>query len=467
MGLGVVGMPFRWLHVVLLLTKSEFTRLVRAPSTLYFFLATAVFFGFAYWLTSTWRIVHFLDFAYVTLPVFFLAVGSALISKERESGFSAILFTYPIDNVQHYVSKSLSVQLLGGLYLIVLSPFDVLIIYFGGSGWVGEILARVLWTLLTTFFVGGLGLFISLSLGRKATLPSVSLGFVTAMMLVWLPFLVFQYLGSFDPSLIPTVLSLLHVSPVMGAMDVFRTHGLDLLDPLLPIAVSGFLSASMFLVGVLVYTKFQSAEGWEAPSRVRIGIPALVVVLLVATPLAIHFTYDYPSPSQSGTVDLGNVQLIMGGIRPTSRTPPPLQTTFSALLTIRVFNDGSEPVTIEMLILRWTSEFFEFNVTTSRLGPIEVAPSEGQELLLIEVPLRVTAVRAVALGTSEFGPFTPIIIELRGQAQGKEFAYTYQDNDLRVAGKSYNRDLAWGVVAILAGSAFCVRASGRFWRRRT
>lgn len=440
--------------------------MVRAPSSLYFFLGTIGLLGFIYWLTCVWAVALFVDFAYVTLPVFFLAIGSTLISRERESGFSGILFTHPIDSSQHYAAKLLSLELLAGLYLLALVPFDLQIVYFGGPGWIGEILLRVGWTLLTAFFVGALGLLISASLGRRATLPSVSLGFAAAMILVFGPFLFVQYLSALDPSVVPSVLALLHVSPVMGAMDLFHSYGLVLTEPLLVPLVTGSLAVFLALAGFLVYARFQSPEGWEAPAGVRVGIPVLVLAVLIVTPLAVPFAYENPEASGgSNSVPFGDLLLYIGGFSP-GAVGVRVGDTFDALLNISLSNSWSAPVTVDRLGLSWRSDYFEFNVSTAELGPFGVPPVALGEEVHIAVLVRVTALRVAALGSSEYLGFTPIVIGIQGEAQGATLTYQYDDLSLHAVGPDYNRDVAWLVVGFLALAALGLRSLGRVRRRK-
>ena len=457
-----------WFHGLLWLTRADFNRMVRAPSSLYFFLGTIGFLGFIYWFTSTWAVSLFLDFVYVTLPILFLAIASTLISRERESGFSGILFTHPLGSGQYYAAKLLSLQLLTGLYLVALAPFDVLIVSFGGPGWVDEILARIGWTLLTTLFVGALGLLISASLGRRATLPSVSLGFAIALMLVFGPFLLIQYLGALDPSTVPRALALLHVSPAMGAMDIFHSHGLELSLPFLPVLVTGFLTAFLVLAGFLVFTRFQSPEGWEAPPYVRVGISVLVLVVLIATPLAVPFAYDRPEePGGSNTFVFGEILVNIGGFTVVSETLR-VGDTLDTSLNISVSNGGSLPVTMERLDLRWRSEHFEFNTSAADLGPFEVPPIAGGGNVNFTVPVRVTAVQVAVLGGSPlWSAVTPVVIEIHGEMQGTGFTYVYRTVSLQAVGLDYNRDTAWVVIGVLAAAALGLRAVGRLGRRRT
>jgi ABC-type transport system involved in multi-copper enzyme maturation permease subunit len=461
-------MTLGWFRGLLWLTRAEFSRIVRAPAGLYFFVGAIAFLGLFYWFLATYRVAYFLDLAYATLPVFFLAIGSTLISKERESGFMGILFTHPIESSQHYFAKILSIELLAGLYLAALVPFDVLIVYFAGPGWVTRILARAGWTLLTTFFVGSLALFISTALGRRATLPSVSLGFVVAMVLVWSPFLVLQYLGTFDPSIVPRILALLRISPTMGAMDLFRSEGLLLSQPMLPILVTGVLTVFLTLVGLLVYTRLQGPEGWEVPRRVRIAVSTLVLVVLVATPLAAPFVYETPLEWGGGnTTTFGDLLFHIGSLRPTAGEPR-VGTSFDALLRISAQNGGPTAVTLNRFDLSWRSEYFDFNVTSVELGPATVPPVSTNQSLEMTIPIRMTALFTAALGTGQFfASPTPVLIELRAESQGSVFTWRSADQSLRPQGPEYNRDIAWLLVASLSMGALGLRAIARVRRRKT
>lgn len=439
------------------LTWSEFLRMLRAPSSLYFFLGVLGFLGFIFWLTSTWQVSLFVDFAYLIIPLFFVPLAATLISGERESGFAGVLFTHPISMAQYYVAKFLALLLVAGLYLLVLIPFDLLIITYAGPGWAVEILRHVGWTLIAASFATALGLLISTALGRRATLPSISLGFAMALLLVFGPFLTVQYLGAFDPSTVNTVLALMHVSPLMSAMDAFGSHGLVMAQPLYPLLLSIFLAVFLLLAGLTIYRRLQSPEGWEAHMAVRVGTLAVVVAVLVVVPLVPPYDYTTPEVSGSNCVEFGTLFYCSGISGPDDPDLYLVGTEVEGLVRLSIDNDGPEPILIQAVSVHWESQYLAFNATSVQFTSVMVPSQDG---IRLTVPVRITILRSQTLGPSFFD-YVPILIELEADGQSHR-----QRESFSAVGPEYNRDTAWLVVAFLVGVAAAGRAIGLVRRRR-
>ncbi len=447
------------------LTWAEFLLLLKSPSSLYFVLGLVGFLGFVFWLMSTYFVAYFVDFAYLILPLFLLAPASTSISRDRESGFASILFTNPVSPWRHYVAKFLALNLIAGIYLLILVPFDLLIVTFAGLGWFEEILWRVLWMLIATSFVSGLGLLISASFGRRATLPSVFLGFATAMLLIFAPFLVIQYMGALDPDTISTTLALLHASPLMGAMDSFKSHGMVVAEPLLPVLLSLSLAVFLLLVGALVYSRFQSPEGWEVSPRIRLAILGIVVVVLLLSPLVPQYDYVRPQPSGSTCLLPVTPGYCIGMSVSSDGQFKSIQvdSVKEGEVGIKLVNYGPVPFVVENLSLRWRSEYFHFNVTSITFTSIVVPPSPGEQsigVIRLHVPVLIKALRSSALSSSVFASVTPVIFEL--DANGDHFLK--EDQNLHAVGREFNRDITWVVVLGLAMTAIGLRAFGRLRR---
>ncbi len=447
------------------LTWSEFLRMLRAPSSLYFFLGVLGFLGFIFRVTSTWQVSLFVDFAYLIIPLFFVPLAATLISGERESGFAGVLFTHPISMAQYYVAKFLALLLVAGLYLLVLIPFDLLIITYAGPGWAVEILRHVGWTLIAASFAAALGLLISTALGRRATLPSISLGFAMALLLVFGPFLTVQYLGAFDPSTVSTVLALMHVSPLMSAMDAFGSHGLVMAQPLYPLLLSIFLAVFLLLAGLTIYRRLQSPEGWEAHMAVRVGTLAAVVAIVVVAPLVPPYDYTATEVRGGNSVDFGVLSYRVGITPGLSPGPFLVGTEVEGAVRLSIASGEPEPVLIEAVSLYWESEYLTFNVTsaqfTSVVVPADLDPDPmNRESITLSVPIRIAVLRARTLGPS-FSSSVPVLMRL--EADG--LSYVLQTN-FGAVGPEYNRDTAWLVVAFLVGVAAAGRAIGLVRRRR-
>ncbi len=441
---------------LLQLTWSEFLRMLRAPASLYFFLGAMGFLGFVFFVMSAFQVAIFLDLAYLYLPLFFLPLAATLITKERESGFASILFTHPISMRQHYLSKFLALLLIVGVYILALLPYDVLIVAFAGPGWAVEILARIAWALITASFVIALGLLISAVLGRRATLPSVSLGFAMALVLAWGPFLGVQYMGAFAPSAIDTVLALLHISPLMGAMDAFRSHGLVVAQPLYSLLLSAALAAFLLLAGLTIYKRLQSPEGWETHMAVRAGTLAAVVAVLVVAPLIPPYDYTTPEVSGSNCVEFADL-FYCSGISAPDPGSYLVGTEVEGLVRLSIDNDGAEPVLIDAVSLHWESEYLAFNATSVQFTSVVVP---AQDSIRLSVPVKIAILRARALGPSFF-EYVPVVMELETDRLTHRL-----DESFPAVGLEYNRDTAWLVLVGLAALAAGGRALSGARRRR-
>ncbi len=438
------------------LTWSEFLRMLRSPASLYFFLGAMAFLGFVFVVMSSFRISIFLDFAYLYYPLFFLPLAATLISKERESGFASVLFTHPISMAQHYLSKFLALLLIVGVYVLALLPYNVLIVVFAGPGWAVEILRRIAWTLITASFAIALGLLISAALGRRATLPSVSLGFALALVLAWGPFLGIQYLGAFGPSTIDAVLALLHISPLMGAMDAFRSHGLIVAQPLYPLLVSASLSAFLVLAGLVIYRRLQSPEGWEAHMAVRAGSLVAVVAVLVVAPLVPPYDYTFPKLSGDNCVVFGDLEYCPGLSGPASASYL-VGTEVEGSIRTFISNEGAEPALSMAVTVYWESEYLAFNATSVQFTSVEVP---AQASVVFSVPVKIAILRARTLGPS-FINVVPVAMELEVDGLSHPI-----DESFTAIPLEYNRDTGWLVLMALATVAVGGRVLGRARRRR-
>ncbi len=448
------------------LTWAEFLRMLKSPASLYFILGILGFLGFVFWLMATYFVAYFVDFAYLVLPFFLLALASTLISQDRESGFSAILFTYPISSLQYYLSKFLSLYLMAGLYLLILLPFNFLIVTYAGIGWSDELLLRVAWTLVITGFVGALGLLISASVGRRATLPSVSIGFAVALVLVFAPFLMVQYMGALDPSGVSTALALLHTSPLMGAFDFFHSHAMIVREPLYSLLLSSALAVFLVATGTWIHSKLQSPEGWEVSRQVRLMALGTILLVLVAVPLIPPYDYVRPQVSGDDCFSPSATAQFCVGLYITSSPGPfaGLQVGFPAEgeVIIGLSNAATIPLTLAVVSASWSSDYLTFNVTSASFTSIVVQAATGGENVwesaFLRQPVVITPLRSSALGTSGSAPAATVITELTVEGQG-----FLTQQSIGVVGSEYDRDMVWIPVIGIAVIAVSINAFGR-WR---
>ncbi len=462
---GPSSAPLRWPAGIVSLATGEFSRLLRSPFALYLFLGFAAFLGFAFWLFATYSVQIFLDVAYLILPLFLLAPAAASISWDRQTGFAGVLFTCPITAVRYYLGKFLSLLLVFGLYLLALFPFDLLVVYYAGPGWVEEIGPRILWGLLETAFAAALGLLLSASFGKRGALPSTFLGFATALAMVAGPVAVPSYLAGLDRGTSNLVLALLHYSPLMAAMDNLGLLNLAVGSPLLSLVVSASVTVALFLLGLAIYTKAQSAEGWEVRRPVASALVAVALAVLVLTPLAPPYGYA-GAPVSEATGNCTPPSALQYCLFP----PPgamedwgvlPLGSSKPLVFRFEILNQGSFAVRIGDLWVEWSSQYFSFNRTSASLGPVTVPPSPAPNQIgtaAFDIPVTVTASRAIALGGTHFpGLSTPVLFKIR--ADGAEVVADL--SGLRGSGPTYNRDTAWAVAGGMAVAALGLRFVGR------
>src|SRR5207245_10305479 len=76
----------------------------------------------------------------------------------------------------------------------------------------------------------------------------------------------------------------LHFSPVMAALDATGTGLLVAENPLPALLATLAVVVILVALGLLVYRRFQSAEGWEVGRAKAAPVVALRIVLLLALP---------------------------------------------------------------------------------------------------------------------------------------------------------------------------------------
>src|SRR5216110_2213572 len=159
------------------LALTDLRRQLGSPHSAITFVGSIVFVGFLFWLLAGFSIDHFLNAAFLMVPILILAPATAAITSDREVGYASILFTYPVTATRYYAAKFLALHLLLGVYLLLLVPFLAIIVLYAGMGWLGDLGRFAGWAVVETSFVAALGLFLSASFGRRATVASSYIGF--------------------------------------------------------------------------------------------------------------------------------------------------------------------------------------------------------------------------------------------------------------------------------------------------
>lgn len=430
------------------LALTDLRRQLGSPHSAISFVGSILFVGLLFWLLSGYRIDHFLNFALLIMPILILAPATASIASDRETGYAAILFTYPVTAARYYAAKFLALHMLLGVHFLVLSPFLAIILVYGGIGWLGDIARFAGWALLETSFVAALGLFLSSSFGRRAAAASTYIGFGLALVFVIGPWYTPFYIMSLPAETASLSLRFLHYSPVMAALDQMGTGLLVADNPLPSFAATVSVVLGLVVLGLLVYRRFQSAEGWEV-GRGKAGLVVVLgVALIVAVPMISDVSYTVlPSSFGSSTCAQASTLEYCAGFQPTTSNGPfefpSLGESIPARVTLSISNENTAPVTIERLSLSWSSRYFTFNLTQAEFGPVVVPATE-----FVSFSMNVTMV-SLRLHSLTVYEGSPAFLWIPAVLTADENRFRF-DNAMSVSGPMFNRDIIWVVVGLEA-----------------
>lgn len=442
------------LSQVAFLAFMDLRRQLGSPHSAISFVGSIVFVGILFWLMSGFAIDHFLNFAFLMMPLLILAPAMASITSDREAGYAGILFTYPVTATRYYAAKFLAFHLLLAVHFLLLAPYLAIILLYGGVGWAVDIARFAGWAVLETSFVSALGLFLSASFGRRAATASTYVGFGLALVFVIGPWYLPFYIVSQDPETAALHLRSLHFSPLMAALDQLGTSLLVADDPLPAFAATVSVIVGLVVLGLFVYRRLQSPEGWEVGRAKAASVVGLGIVLLLAVPMipSIAYTTLPSSFGTSGCVQTSTVEYCTGFQRVTSGnfTYPRLGETFQAQLTLSVFSEYPAPVTIEEIVLSWSSRFFSFNVTRAEFGPVDLPADPGPNETsgaFFSRNVTMTALRIKTLTFHEEFSTAFGWIPIRIVADGTPIHF---DTAMTAVGPVFNRDLVWVVLGLEA-----------------
>src|SRR3989449_3558809 len=150
------------------LALADLRRQLGSPHSAISFVGSIVFVGFLFWLLASFSIDHFLNAAFLMVPILILAPATASIASDRDAGYASILFTYPVTATRYYAAKLLALHLLLGVYLLLLVPFLAIVVLYGGGGWAGGSAAMAGWASLGASFFTPLGRCLPASLRPRA-----------------------------------------------------------------------------------------------------------------------------------------------------------------------------------------------------------------------------------------------------------------------------------------------------------
>ncbi|TMA00908.1 MAG: hypothetical protein E6J92_08505 [Methanobacteriota archaeon] len=446
------------------LALTDLRRQLGSPHSAITFVGSIVFVGFLFWLLAGFSIDHFLNAAFLMVPILILAPATAAITSDREVGYASILFTYPVTATRYYAAKFLALHLLLGVYLLLLVPFLAIIVLYGGVGWIGDIGRMAGWATLETAFVSALGLFLSASFGRRAAMASAYIGFGLALVFIIGPWFLPYYVMAMPPKTASLGMRVLHFSPMMAALDATGTGLLVAENPLPAFLATLAVVVILVALGLLVYRRFQSAEGWEVGRAKAAPVVALGIVLLLALPVFPGMSYtEFPdSYGTQSCVMASMLQYCVSFETPQEigSPPPSIGSRIQAQMVVSLYNDQPVNITVEKIVVRWSSRFIDFNVTRAEFGPVAVPakPAPGQNgaaffrLNVTAVPLRVRALPPY----KGFPGYALIPMELAADRTRVLFY-----NELSVSGPIFERNIVWIFVGLEAALVFGRRLTRR------
>ncbi len=446
------------------LALTDLRRQLGSPHSAITFVGSIVFVGFLFWLLAGFSIDHFLNAAFLMVPILILAPATAAITSDREVGYASILFTYPVTATRYYAMKFLALHLLLGVYLLLLVPFLAIIVLYGGVGWIGDIGRMAGWATLETAFVSALGLFLSASFGRRAAMASAYIGFGLALVFIIGPWFLPYYVVAMSPETASLGMRVLHFSPMMAALDATGTGLLVAENPLPAFLATLAVVVILLALGLLVYRRFQSAEGWEVGRAKAAPVVALGIVLLLALPIIPGVSYtEFPdSYGTQSCVMASMLQYCVSFETPQEigSPPPSIGSRIQARMVVSLYNDQPVNITAEKIVVRWSSRFIDFNVTRAEFGPVAVpaksAPGQNGaaffRLNVTAVPLRVRSLPPY----ERFPGYALIPMELA--ADGTRVLFY---NELSVSGPIFERNIVWIFVGLEAALVFGRRLTRR------
>jgi len=217
-------------------------------------------------------------------------------------------------------------------------------------------------------------------------------------------------------------------------------------------------------LGLLVYRRFQSAEGWEVGRAKAAPVVALGIVLLLALPVFPGMSYtEFPdSYGTQSCVMASMLQYCVSFETPQEigSPPPSIGSRIQAQMVVSLYNDQPVNITVEKIVVRWSSRFIDFNVTRAEFGPVAVPakPAPGQNgaaffrLNVTAVPLRVRALPPY----KGFPGYALIPMELAADRTRVLFY-----NELSVSGPIFERNIVWIFVGLEAALVFGRRLTRR------
>ncbi|HWG91879.1 MAG TPA: hypothetical protein VNZ52_13600 [Candidatus Thermoplasmatota archaeon] len=261
-------------------------------------------------------------FAYAILPSFTTVFAATTYTRDRASGFASVVQTVPISNAEYFLSKFLASMTLGVIFLGLTLPFTFMAVYFMGGTLLWASFGKyLLFSVPLMMASTALGLFMSVSIGKRGLLASAMTGFAITVVFAGASVLLralgeeFQQSpaaaaeaeGSTILAIIRQITVLAHLSPVVNAIDFSMAYGENPALAWKNLFTVLWFAAILSLGAWFIYSRLQNVEAWDCPRWVSIASVAAVLGV-AAAPV---FVLDYFEGRNEN------------GFDPRNDTPPP------------------------------------------------------------------------------------------------------------------------------------------------
>ena len=198
-------------------------------------------------------------------------------------------------------------------------------------------------------------------------------------------------------------------------------------------------------------------------------VVATGLLLVFVIPALPSYQYSIPEAGHVSCVTTQRLEYCVDVyLRPNQSYLLPLGEPEDMTFRVWLFNDHLFPVPVTTLSLNWSSQFFVFNVSRTKLGPTDVPAAPGvpnqRGGTNLDVSVRVLPIRSSALATN---PSLPPVTRIRFELLEDENNILFDFDGLVAAGPPYVREAAWAVALGLAALPWSARIMARVRRKRT
>lgn len=405
---------------------------------------------FFFWILSRTNLALFLFLSYVVVPSFLLLFVSGIVSGERKSRFTDVLFSAPLSSSTYLLLRVGMGVAVAAMYFLLVLPFTGLILYYGGFGWLSTLLEYWLLFLFYSLAMVAIGLLISVAVGSRGVRISsfASLGLI--VLFLFSPFAASpQVSGAFPRDGYEIYVRLLHFSPVFNAFGYS-----DMNEWVVPrdasslLVVLGGLSAAYFSLSALTLGKLQTPSGWTSGGRNKLFFLLLLMLSSTFVPLVLAPDSQTREPGGGmGFVRISPTLSLHSQLELTADGYLAVHETYPANLTLFFDNSGSEDATLSGVEVELFGDV-SFNPPRASVGEVSVPGCLGEacgynltSTIGVRIPLefRVTRISTLDRWNARAGYVVTISAD--------QFGGTIGDDLGRVEPRGYNQ--YYPVVAVL------------------